>query len=148
MLSYGGPPSQASVGELYVQGVERQRGGEPFCTGKGAGHKVQYIYTVPIEYHSVCPLVGIGSFWDPVQPISGKQVCTPPPPGPKGGRLHNRLRMRGWGSPNSDDLRSVYMWGGCHTTTQKLWYSIYYVLPLRLFRSTLLPWFRPTFGHG
>jgi hypothetical protein len=35
-----------------------------------------------LEYHSDCPLVGIR---------------TPPPP--------SRLRVRGWGSPNSDDWR-------------------------------------------
>ncbi len=27
------------------------------------------------------------------------------PPGPKGGGGHTRLRLRGWGSPNSDDWR-------------------------------------------
>ncbi len=37
------------------------------------------------------------------QPLSCKRVC-PPPPEPKG-RGHTRLRLRGWGSPNSDDWR-------------------------------------------
>ncbi len=35
------------------------------------------------------------------QPLSRKRVC---PPLPKGGR-RTRLRLRGWGSPNSDDWR-------------------------------------------
>ncbi len=48
-------------------------------------HKV-HIYT---EYHSVCPLVGIG---------------TAPPPQAKGGRAHSPAG-EGWGSPNSDDWR-------------------------------------------
>ncbi len=37
------------------------------------------------------------------QPLSRKRVCAPP--GPKGGRGHTRLRLKGWGSPNSDDWR-------------------------------------------
>ncbi len=63
----------------------------------GYAHKVlMYIYK---EYHSVCPLVGIG---------------TPPPPLPltsvslplesKGGGAHFPA-CEGWGSPDSDDWR-------------------------------------------
>jgi hypothetical protein len=52
-----------------------------------------------IEYHSVCPLVGIGTLPPPLSPAS-----VPLPPEPKGGG-HNRLQVRGWGSPNSDDWR-------------------------------------------
>jgi hypothetical protein len=57
-------------------------------------HKVR-IYK---EYHSVCPLVGIGTLPTPLSPAS-----VPLPPEPGGG--HTRLRVRGWGSPNSDDWR-------------------------------------------
>jgi hypothetical protein len=36
------PPTQVSVGELYIQGIERQRGGEPFSTGKAVGGPKSY----------------------------------------------------------------------------------------------------------
>ncbi len=53
------------------------------------------------EYHSVCPLGGIGTL--PVsQPLSRQRVC--PSPQNRGGG-HTRLRVRGWESPNSDDSR-------------------------------------------
>jgi hypothetical protein len=55
-------------------------------------HKV-CIYT---EYHSVSPVVGIGT----LSPAS-----VPPPPKSRGRGGHTRLRVRGWGSPNSDDWR-------------------------------------------
>jgi hypothetical protein len=47
------------------------------------------------EYHSVRPLVGIRT------PLPSAA----PPPVTKGGGGHNRLQVRGWGSPNSDDWR-------------------------------------------
>ncbi len=50
-------------------------------------HKVR-IYK---DYHSVCPLVGIGTL--------------PTPLWGGGGRGNTRLRLRGWGSPNSEDWR-------------------------------------------
>ena len=50
------------------------------------------------EYHSVSPRVGIGTLPTPLSPAS---VPLPPEPG----RGDNRLRVRGWGSPTSDDLR-------------------------------------------
>ncbi len=54
-------------------------------------HKVHIF----IEYHSLCPLVGIGS------------NCAPPlPPGRGGG--HSCLRVRGWGSLNCDDWRKAW----------------------------------------
>ena len=62
---------------------------------QAADHKVR-IYK---EYHSVCPIVGIGTPPTPLSPAS-----VPLSPVPKGGG-HTRLRVRGWGSPNSDDLR-------------------------------------------
>jgi hypothetical protein len=52
-----------------------------------------------IEYYSVCPLV-IGTLPPPFSPAS-----VPLPPEPKGEGGHTRLRVRGWGSPNSDDWR-------------------------------------------
>jgi hypothetical protein len=59
-------------------------------------HKVR-IYK---EYHSVCPLVRIGT---PPTPLSPATVPLPPEPG---GR-HTRVRVRGWGSHNSDYRKSL-----------------------------------------
>ncbi len=50
-------------------------------------------------YHNVGPIVGIGTLPTPLSPAS---VPLPPEPG---GRGHTRLRVRGWGSPSSDDWR-------------------------------------------
>ncbi len=76
----------------------------------------KYIY---IEYHSVCPLVGVGT---PLSPAS-----VPLPPEPKGGG-HTRLRVRGWGSPSSDDWRKS--WAFCllcgllsHCLQVMIWHS-------------------------
>jgi hypothetical protein len=52
------------------------------------------------EYRSLCPLVGIGTLPTPLSPAS-----VPLPPELKGVVGHTRLRVRGWGSPNSDDWR-------------------------------------------
>jgi hypothetical protein len=49
-----------------------------------------YIYK---EYHSICPLVEIGTLPTPLSPAS-----VPLPPEPGGGGGHTRRRMRGWGS--------------------------------------------------
>ncbi len=54
-----------------------------------------------VPQSSVCPLVGIGTLPPPPSPAS---ACAPPP-GTKGWGGHTRLRVRGWGSPNSDDWR-------------------------------------------
>jgi hypothetical protein len=59
-------------------------------------HKLR-IFT---EYHSVCPLVGIGTLPPPYL----ASECAPPP-GTKEWGGHTRLRVRGWGSQNSDDWR-------------------------------------------
>jgi hypothetical protein len=53
-----------------------------------------------IEYHSVCPLLGIGT-----PPLPLPQASVPFSPNQRGGGRHIRLRVRGWGSPNSDDAR-------------------------------------------
>ncbi len=58
-------------------------------------HKV-YIY---LEYHSVCPLVGIGN--PPPPPHLPLVSLSPPPPGAKGG-THSPVG-EGVGDPNSDD---------------------------------------------
>jgi hypothetical protein len=50
----------------------------------------QSTYCIYKEYHSVCPLVDIG---------------THPPPLSPGGGGHTRMRVRGWGNPNFDDWR-------------------------------------------
>ncbi len=55
-----------------------------------------------IEYHSVCPLVGIGT---PPCTSSAASECAPPPGTNGRGGGHTRLLVRGWRSPNSDDLR-------------------------------------------
>ncbi len=51
------------------------------------------------EHRSVCPLVGIGTLPPLLSPAS---VPLPPE---TGGGGHARLRVGGWGSPNSDDWR-------------------------------------------
>jgi hypothetical protein len=62
------------------------------------GRKV-HIFT---EYHSVCPLVGIGTLPPPLSLAS-----VPFPRAQRGGGGHSRLRVRGWGSPCSDDWRKA-----------------------------------------
>jgi hypothetical protein len=41
--------------------------------------------------------------WDSPNPSSASECALPP--GPKGGTRHTRLRLNGWGSPNSNDWR-------------------------------------------
>jgi hypothetical protein len=87
-----------------------------FFPGVPAGGSLCYVCSVPTvssvtdvsnhkvrickEYHSVCPLAGIGTLPTPFSPAS-----VPLPPQPGGGGTLDRLRVRGWGSSNSDDLR-------------------------------------------
>jgi hypothetical protein len=52
-----------------------------------------------IEHHSVCLLVGTGT---PPTPLLQASVHCALPPGPKGGG-HIHLRLRGWGSSNSNE---------------------------------------------
>jgi hypothetical protein len=61
-----------------------------FCPRVPNYHKVHI-------YLECCPIVGIGT----PRPLSRLRVC--PPRTKRGG--HTRLRLRGWGSPNSDDWR-------------------------------------------
>ncbi len=60
---------------------------------------LSYKVRVYKEYHSLCPLVGIGTLPTPLSPAS---VPLPPEPGGGGGGWHTRLRVIGWGSPNAD----------------------------------------------
>jgi hypothetical protein len=62
---------------------------------KGSGHKV-HIY---LEYHSVCPLVRIGN------PRNHRVHAPCGSGGSQFRRVHTRLRVRGWGSPDSDDWK-------------------------------------------
>ncbi len=71
----------------------------PITDFKCCVHKV-LIYK---EHHSVCPLVGIGT---PPTPFPQASVPSPPPtPDQRVGGGGTRLRLRRWGSPNSDDWR-------------------------------------------
>ncbi len=95
-------------------------------------HKVR-IYK---EYHSVCPLVGIRTL--PCNPSLAIE-CAPPPRTGRGGG-HTRLRVRGWGCPNSDDLRkSLALCLLCGTTLHILFLNLeitlmkFYVFSLRPF---------------
>ncbi len=60
------------------------------------------------EYHRVCPLVGIGTPRPPTPfpqaSVPMKEECAPPLRNQRG-EGHTRLRVKGWGSPNSDDWR-------------------------------------------
>jgi hypothetical protein len=67
--------------------------------GGGRGLRgTKYLY---IEHHSVCPLVGIGT---PLTPLP--QASEPSTLDHRVGG-HTRLRLRGWGCPNSDDWRKA-----------------------------------------
>ncbi len=64
--------------------------------GSGSGNFYHQAKIVR-KYHSVCPLVRIG----PPTPLSCKRMS--PPPTKRGG--NTRLRVRGWGSQNSEEWR-------------------------------------------
>jgi hypothetical protein len=75
------------------------------------------MYTYRVPYHSVCPLLGIGMGLLTPYPES---ECVLPPPSTKGRGKHTRqrVRARGWGSPNSDDWReSLVLCLFCGMTT-------------------------------
>jgi hypothetical protein len=55
--------------------------------------------------------------WDSPSPSHASECATPPRTGGVGG--HARLRVRGWGSPNSDDLRSLALCLLCGEGGQK-----------------------------
>jgi hypothetical protein len=89
------PLYDTSLDDTFLNDVSRPRLScrvhrpQPLCC------TTQYIY-VHLEYLSVCRLVQIG----PSHPLSRKRGC---PPWTKEG--YTRLRVRGWGGPNSDDWR-------------------------------------------
>jgi hypothetical protein len=69
------------------------------------------------EYHSVCPLVGIGNLPPPLSPAS-----VPLPRNQGGGGT--RVRVRGWGSPNSNEkkLRTLpALWDSIAFYCQLVW---------------------------
>jgi hypothetical protein len=62
-------------------------------------HVVDHKVLIYLEYYSV-PSSELG----PPHPLSRKQVYSVlPPPAKQRGGGHTRLRVRGWGSPTSDD---------------------------------------------
>ncbi len=65
-------------------------------------HRSSHKVLIYIEHHSVCPLVGIGTL--PI-PLPQASVCPPSPHGPRVHGGHTHLRLKGWGSPHSDDWR-------------------------------------------
>ncbi len=70
------------------------------------------------EYHSVCPLVGIGTLPTPLSLAS-----VPLPPQNRGGGVAHSPAGRGWGSPNSDDWRkslALCLLCGAHELSQQL----------------------------
>jgi hypothetical protein len=62
---------------------------------KGRGDSTKYVYIRVPQCMSPCR-----NWYDP----SLASECAPPPPRTKGWGAHS-LRLRGWGSPNSDDWR-------------------------------------------
>jgi hypothetical protein len=57
--------------------------------------------------------------WDSPTPLAASECALPP--GQKGGG-HTRLRLKGWGSPNSDDWRksvALYLLCACNYGKKK-----------------------------
>ncbi len=72
----------------------------PFPVWICAGVCTKYV-RIYKEYKSVCPIIGIGLS----QPLCRQRVCPSRLPPEPGGGGHTHQRVRGWGSPNSDDWR-------------------------------------------
>ncbi len=89
-------PFPVCKAQLIGDWLENRRGA-PNCSVRLFLKPQVHIF---IEYHSLCPPAKIGT---PPPPLS--QPSVQPTPEPKGG--HSRLRVRGWGSPNSDDRRKA-----------------------------------------
>jgi hypothetical protein len=83
-----------------------------------ASQTVEELYYT-CTYQSICPFVRIGS----TRPLSHKRVCTPPPPGNKGGGCNTRLRVRGRVEPirttGEKDL-SAYRSYSIHSTVHTI----------------------------
>ncbi len=90
------------VSEWCGLGLWYPEGGEPGLSAQlfhqSPGSRT-ITYRIYLEYHSVWILVRIGA---PPPPLLQASVYPPLPSQPKGGE-HTRLRVRGWGSPISDD---------------------------------------------
>jgi hypothetical protein len=69
--------------------------------GGGGGERITHKVQTYLQYHNVCPLLGIGTPHHP--PL--RQASVPLTPEPKGEGGLTRLRVRGWGSHNSNDWR-------------------------------------------
>ncbi len=67
-------------------------------------HKVHTVYIRYLEYHSVCPFVRTGTPPPPPPPLPLASVSSP---WNQRRWEHTRLRVRGWGGPNSDDWRKI-----------------------------------------
>ncbi len=63
-----------------------------------------YTYVRAQSKHTQSTTVYVPSSKLGPHPLSLRRVCNVCPPKPKEGK-HTRFRARGWGSPNSDDLR-------------------------------------------
>jgi hypothetical protein len=74
--------------------------GSPRARTEPTNTKVNTEYEYMKSATSVCPLVGIGTL---PTPLSRQRMC--PSHQNRGGGGHTRLRVRGWGSTNSDDVR-------------------------------------------
>jgi len=88
------------------RGESSRQESQAFPSNPFQSDPIRFHHKVPtnIEYHSVCPLVGIGTLKPPLSP----GVC--PFPQNQRGRVHcthTRLRVTGWGSPNSDTWRKA-----------------------------------------
>jgi hypothetical protein len=81
---------------------------------RGISNNLHHKVRIYKEYHSVCPLVGIGTLPTPLPPAR-----MPPPPPVLGGGGYS-LAREGLGSPNSDDWRkslALYLLCALHRTT-------------------------------
>ncbi len=108
--------------------------------------KYSHIY---IELHSVCPLVGIGT---PPTPLPKASV---PLPLQRVGGGHIRLRLCGWGSPNSDEWRislalcllCVHHRQSCGVLSSWEGRATPPLLPISLSVSLTIPFIIPIFAH-
>jgi hypothetical protein len=92
----------------FTGSMTTERGNRLYCKDKV---HIQYI-----EYHSVCPSVGIGT----PHSLSLQRVCTKEPKGGGGG--HTCLRVRLWGVP-------------IPVTREKAYHSVYSVVIRNRFRG-------------
>ncbi len=60
-------PTQVSVGELYIQGIERHSGEEPFSTGKAFGGPKSYDSTETVVLYKIYVLYSLYRLGGPVE---------------------------------------------------------------------------------